>query len=91
MTRMLIIRGIKFLSPLLTFKGVFSAKKEIKVHRQGPSGAHRHVEPREVSVRVLKLQKQPKPRVMLLTVEDAGLVCELDIFQVNPSLFPRLL
>ncbi len=42
-------------------------------------------------MRVLKLQEQPRPRVMLLTVEDAGLVCELDTFQVNRSLFPRLL
>ncbi len=89
MTRMLVIRSIKFLSPLLTFKDVLGPKKEIKVLRQGPSGSHRHFEPREVAVRVLKLHKQPKPRVMLLTVEDVGMVCEFEILQINSSLFPR--
>ncbi len=62
MTRMLVIRSIKFLTPLFAFKDVFSAKKEIKVLRQGPLGKHRHFEPREVAVRVLKLHKHPKPR-----------------------------
>ncbi len=80
MTRMLIIRSIKFLTPLLTFKDVFGAKKAIKVLHQGPSGKHHHFEPREVAVRVLKLQKQPKPRVMLSIVEDAGLVVSLQFF-----------
>ncbi len=59
--------------------------------RLGPSGNHRHFEPREVTLRVLKLHKHPKPRVLLLTVEDAGLVREFEILQVNTSLFPRLL
>ncbi len=91
MTRMLVIRSIKFLTPLFSFKDAFSAKKEIKVLRQGPSGNHQNFEPREVPVRVLKLHKQPKPRALLLTVEDAGLVCEFEIFQANPSLLPRFL
>ncbi len=71
MTRMLIIRSIKFLTPLFTFKDGFVAKKAIKVLHQGPC---------EVAVRVLKLQKQPKPRVMLSIVEDAGLVVSLQFF-----------
>ncbi len=73
MTRMLIIRSIKFLTPLFTSKDGFGAKKAIKVLRQGPSGKHQYYESR-----VLNLHKHSKPRVMLLTVEDAGL-------------FPRLL
>ncbi len=81
MTKMLIIRSIKFLTPLFTFKDVFGAKKAIKVLRQGPSGKHQHFEPREVAVRVSKFQKQSKPRVILLTVEDAGLVCEVAILR----------
>ncbi len=73
MTRMLVIRSIKFLTPLFTFKDGLGANKLIKVFRQGPSGQH----------------QQPNPRVMLLTVEDAGLVCEFEILHVNPSLIPR--
>ncbi len=86
MTRMLIIRSIKFLTPLFTFKDALGAKKAIKVLHQGPSGKHQHYESR-----VLNLHKHPKPRVMLLTVKDAGLVCEFEILRVKPSLFPRLL
>ncbi len=71
--RMLGIRSIKFLTPLLTFKDAFGAKSMIKVLPQGPSGKHQHYESRGVAVRVLNLHKHPKPRVMLVTVEDAGL------------------
>ncbi len=85
MTRVLIIRSIKFLTPLFTFRDALSAK-EIKALRQGPSGKHQHYESR-----VLNLHKHSKSRLMLLTVEDAGMVREFKILQVNPSLFPCLL
>ncbi len=51
----------------------------IKVLCQGPSGKHQHYESHGVAVRVLNLHKHPKPRVMLLTVEDAGLACEFEV------------
>ncbi len=79
MTRMLIIRSIKFLTPLSTFKDVFGARKVIKVVRLGPLGKRLNQELSAVTVRAAKLHKQPKPRVILLTVGDAELVCELEV------------
>ncbi len=82
MTRMLIIRSIKFLTPLLTFKDVFGARKVIKVVRLGPLGKRLNQELSAVTVRATKLHKQPKPGVILLTVGDAELVCELEIVRL---------
>ncbi len=73
---MLIIRSIKFLTPLLTFEDVFGAREAIKVFRLGPSGKRLNQELSAVTVRAAKLHKQPKP---LLTIEDAGLDCVLEI------------
>ncbi len=66
MTRLLVIRSIKILTPLLTFKDVFGGKKVIMVLPQGPPGKRRNQALSEVVVRVHKLQKQLKPRVILL-------------------------
>ncbi len=77
MRRMLIIRSIKVLKPLLSLKDVFGARKAIKVVRLGPPGKRLNQELSAVTVRAANLCKQPKPRVLLLTVEDAGLVREL--------------
>ncbi len=66
MTRLLVIRSIKILTPLLTFKDVFGEKKVIMVLPQGPPGKRRNQELSEVAVRVTELQKQQKPRVILL-------------------------
>ncbi len=74
MTRMLIIRSIKFLTPLLTFKDVFGARKAIKVARLGPSGKRNNQE-----LSAATWHKQPKPRVFLLTGENAGLDCAFEI------------
>ncbi len=74
---MLVIRSIKVLKPLLTFKDVFGARKAIKVARLGPSGKHHNQELSAVTIRAVNLRKQPKPRLLLLTVEDAGWIREL--------------
>ncbi len=80
MTRRLIIRSIK--PNLLTLKDVFGAKKVIQVVRLGPS-VKRHIqELLRVTVRATKLHKQPKPRFIRLTVEDAGLVCAFEIVRL---------
>ncbi len=54
MTRLLVIRSIKILTPLLTFKDVFGGKNVILVLSQGPPGKHRNQELSEVAVRVSK-------------------------------------
>ncbi len=74
---MLVIRSIKVLKPLFTFKDVFGTRKAIKVVRLGPPGKRLNQELSGVTVRATTLRKQPKRRVLLLTVEDAGMVREL--------------
>ncbi len=44
MTRLLVIRSIKILTPLLTFKDVFGGKNVILVLLQGPPGKRRNYE-----------------------------------------------
>ncbi len=77
MRRMFVIRSIKVLKPLPTFKDVFGARKVIKVARLGPSGKRHNQELSAVTISAKTLPKHPKPRVLLLAVEDAGLVREL--------------
>ncbi len=75
MTRLLVIRSIKILTPLLTFKDVFGAKNVIMVLSQEPPGKRRNYELSGVAVRVSKFHKQPKSRVILLAslLDETGL------------------